>query len=65
MIFFGPEAPRYARDNDDFAGFPSRTLNTLLVYVLRKMGHSIKSATGVAPQIIEKYKTYSLTGVIR
>lgn len=49
FLFVGSESVKFA--NSELSGFPERALNTLNSFVLRELGSSMKSATGVDPDI--------------
>lgn len=49
FLFIGPESVKFA--DSEISGFPKRALNTLNSHILRTLGESLESATGVKPQI--------------
>lgn len=49
FLFVGSESVKFA--NSELSGFPERALNTLNTFVLRTLGESMQSATGVKPDI--------------
>lgn len=51
FLFIGPESKKFAAK--EISGFPERVLNTLNAFVLRKLGASMKEATGQDPKVKE------------